>query len=163
MDVAYDHIQENSYPKADEEGKRGEKSSEDKPQPPSLNEDFQEAYKAFSSSPWGSKIGGFFGTVKKQVCRAKGERGASQTLARVMLRKEHKKFGNRGSWKADLTLGTGRECLHHRPAGTHGRRRRSYPRVYRPPRVHRQPHALPLPNDGRGLHRRRGAGRRGRR
>lgn len=67
MDVAYDHIQENSYPRADEEGKGADKSQEKKEQP-TLNEDFQEAYKAFSASPWGSRIGGFFGNVVKQVC-----------------------------------------------------------------------------------------------
>lgn len=33
----------------------------------SLNKDFQEAYKAISSSPWGAKLGGFFGSVVKQV------------------------------------------------------------------------------------------------
>lgn len=32
-----------------------------------LNKDFQEAYKAISSSPWGAKLGGFFGSVVKQV------------------------------------------------------------------------------------------------
>lgn len=42
------------------------------PQPSSadqstLNNDFQEAYKAISSSPWGAKLGGFFGSVVKQV------------------------------------------------------------------------------------------------
>lgn len=67
MDVAYDHIQENSYPKADEEGKK-EAGAQEKAEQPTLNEDFQEAYKAFSASPWGSRIGGFFGNVVKQVC-----------------------------------------------------------------------------------------------
>lgn len=33
---------------------------------PTLNKDFQEAYKAISSSPWGAKLGGFFGSVVKQ-------------------------------------------------------------------------------------------------
>jgi len=32
-----------------------------------INKDFQEAYKAISSSPWGAKLGGFFGSVVKQV------------------------------------------------------------------------------------------------
>lgn len=66
MDIAYDHIQENSLPRAGEESKDGSRT--DQPQQPTLNEDIQEAYKAFSSSAWGSKIGGFFGTVVKQVC-----------------------------------------------------------------------------------------------
>lgn len=64
MDIAYDHIQENSLPRAGEESKDGSRT--DQPQQPTLNEDIQEAYKAFSSSAWGSKIGGFFGTVVKQ-------------------------------------------------------------------------------------------------
>lgn len=67
MDVAYDHIQENSYPKGDEEEKQ-ETGPQQKAEQPTLNEDFQEAYKAFSASPWGSRIGGFFGNVVKQVC-----------------------------------------------------------------------------------------------
>lgn len=67
MDVAYDHIQENSYPKGNEEGKQ-EAGAQEKAEQPTLNEDFQEAYKALSASPWGSRIGGFFGNVVKQVC-----------------------------------------------------------------------------------------------
>ncbi|KAJ9640526.1 hypothetical protein H2199_006065 [Coniosporium tulheliwenetii] len=61
MDVAYDHIQEETFPD-DPEGKRNDNG----PKSPSLNTEFQEAYKAFSSSPWGTRLGGFFGTVKKQ-------------------------------------------------------------------------------------------------
>ncbi|KAF4345689.1 DOS1 [Fusarium beomiforme] len=59
MDLAYDHITEDGYAKKTEEPKN--------PQPQStLNEDLQDAYKAFSNSPWGAKIGGFFGNVVKQ-------------------------------------------------------------------------------------------------
>ncbi|KAF4436154.1 hypothetical protein F53441_13323 [Fusarium austroafricanum] len=59
MDLAYDHITEDGYAKKTEEPKS--------PQPQStLNEDLQDAYKAFSNSPWGAKIGGFWGTVVKQ-------------------------------------------------------------------------------------------------
>ncbi|KAF2870332.1 hypothetical protein BDV95DRAFT_595850 [Massariosphaeria phaeospora] len=65
MDSAYDHIQEESYPQLP------------KPQDPSasdssrhensnINSEIQDAYKAISSSPWAAKLGGFFGTVKKQ-------------------------------------------------------------------------------------------------
>ncbi|KAM5346616.1 hypothetical protein ACJ41O_009621 [Fusarium nematophilum] len=63
MDLAYDHIQEDVYAKKPEESKDGSK-----PQPgqSSLNEDFQEAYNAFSNSPWGARLGGFFGNVVKQ-------------------------------------------------------------------------------------------------
>lgn len=69
MDVAYDHITENSFPKTKEESEEGKQENKGAEKPePTLNEDFQEAYKAFSASPWGSRIGGFFGNVVKQVC-----------------------------------------------------------------------------------------------
>ncbi|KAK0765229.1 hypothetical protein N5P37_002708 [Trichoderma harzianum] len=63
MDLAYDHIQEEAYIKNTEEP--GESSKQEDAQT-SLNSDIQEAYKAFSASPWGAKIGGFFGNVIKQ-------------------------------------------------------------------------------------------------
>lgn len=59
MDLAYDHILESSLPD-EEKQKPGQQSA-------SLNEDLQDAYRAFSNSPWGSRIGGFFGSVVKQV------------------------------------------------------------------------------------------------
>ncbi|KAK5995023.1 BSD domain-containing C22A12.14c-like protein [Cladobotryum mycophilum] len=62
MDFAYDHIQEEAYLKPEESGDAAKK---DEPQA-SLTEDVQEAYKAFASSPWGAKLGGFFGSVVKQ-------------------------------------------------------------------------------------------------
>lgn len=66
MDLAYDHIQEDIYAKKEtpdttQASKPGEKPT------PTLNEDLQDAYKAFSNSPWGAKLGGFFGNVVKQV------------------------------------------------------------------------------------------------
>lgn len=67
MDVAYDHIQESNFPED-----RGSDSESDKKEPTqpapqaSLNADLQDAYRAFSSSPWGARIGGFFGSVVKQ-------------------------------------------------------------------------------------------------
>ena len=61
MDLAYDHIQEEAL--SQEESSK----SEDKKSESTLNADFQEAYKAISSSPWGAKLGGFFGSVVKQV------------------------------------------------------------------------------------------------
>jgi hypothetical protein len=60
MDLAYDHIQEEAFPPEPAEKK------EKKPET-TLNSDFQEAYKAISSSPWGARLGGFFGNVVKQV------------------------------------------------------------------------------------------------
>lgn len=66
MDLAYDHIQEEALsPEKPEKASQ----SEDKKQETTLNADFQEAYKAISSSPWGAKLGGFFGSVVKQVTR----------------------------------------------------------------------------------------------
>jgi len=64
MDLAYDHIQEDALPKEEEQSENKEKRPET-----TLNSDFQEAYKAISSSPWGAKLGGFFGSVVKQVNR----------------------------------------------------------------------------------------------
>jgi hypothetical protein len=62
MDLAYDHIQEEAL-SPDEASEKKDKQAET-----TLNSDFQEAYKAISSSPWGAKLGGFFGSVVKQVC-----------------------------------------------------------------------------------------------
>lgn len=66
MDLAYDHIVEESLPKEDDGKKEGGTTTETQN---SLNAEIQDAYKAFSASPWGAKIGGFFGTVVKQVGR----------------------------------------------------------------------------------------------
>ena len=62
MDLAYDHIQEevlspDEIAKKEEDAKRNQST---------LNNEFQEAYKSFSASPWGAKLGGFFSDVKKQ-------------------------------------------------------------------------------------------------
>lgn len=63
MDIAYDHIQESTFPEEHSDSPSGE----NKPAPQSsLNDDLQDAYRAFSSSPWGARIGGFFGSVVKQ-------------------------------------------------------------------------------------------------
>lgn len=62
MDLAYDQIQGQALaPEPATEKKEKE------PETTTLNSDFQEAYKAISSSPWGAKLGGFFGSVVKQV------------------------------------------------------------------------------------------------
>jgi hypothetical protein len=55
MDLPYDQTQEDAF---------GQNPPEQKA---SLEEDLQVAYKAFSASPWGAKIGGFLGNVVKQV------------------------------------------------------------------------------------------------
>lgn len=61
MDAAYDHIQEEVLRPDGAAGQTGERQQEG-----SLNTEFQEAYRSFSASPWGAKLGGFFGSVKKQ-------------------------------------------------------------------------------------------------
>lgn len=66
MDLAYDHIQDDAYAKKDNtDGSEAEKK-EEQPQA-SLSNEVQDAYKAFSNSPWGAKLGGFFSNVAKQV------------------------------------------------------------------------------------------------
>ena len=59
MDAAYDHIQEETLRPDEVTHSSAESSS-------GLNTELQEAYKAFSASPWGARLGGFLGTVKKQ-------------------------------------------------------------------------------------------------
>ncbi|GAB7349303.1 hypothetical protein MBLNU459_g8444t1 [Dothideomycetes sp. NU459] len=59
MDVAYDHIQEEALSPEEAAGRSGEPQN-------NLNTEFQQAFKAVSASPWGAKLGGFFGQVKKQ-------------------------------------------------------------------------------------------------
>lgn len=63
MDLAYDYIQEKALT-PEEQSKSEEKNKVNNLN--SLNSDFQEAYKAISSSSWGAKLGGFLGTVVKQ-------------------------------------------------------------------------------------------------
>ncbi|KAF2641007.1 BSD domain-containing protein [Massarina eburnea CBS 473.64] len=62
MDSAYDHIQEESYPE-DRAAQARDGASETAG---GINNEFQDAYKAISSSPWAARLGGFIGTVKKQ-------------------------------------------------------------------------------------------------
>lgn len=61
MDVAYDHIQEEVLTPEEAAKQEGVKSK-----PNDLNAEFQEAYRSFSASPWGARLGGFFSDVKKQ-------------------------------------------------------------------------------------------------
>jgi BSD domain len=73
MDVAYDHIVEQTYsgdrastptpPKAGASPNSAPTISETRP---NLQSEFQETFKAFSNSPWGSKLGGLWGSVRKQ-------------------------------------------------------------------------------------------------
>ncbi|KLU88626.1 hypothetical protein MAPG_07611 [Magnaporthiopsis poae ATCC 64411] len=66
MDLAYDQILEKSVSKENETTPRasGEKKAEN--EEPTLSAEVQDAYRAFSSSPWGARIGGFIGSVAKQ-------------------------------------------------------------------------------------------------
>ncbi|KAL8640216.1 MAG: hypothetical protein Q9228_002836 [Teloschistes exilis] len=63
MDIAYDHIQEEVL-SPDEIAKK--EAEDSKRKQPTLNNEFHEAYKSFSASPWGARLGGFFSDVKKQ-------------------------------------------------------------------------------------------------
>lgn len=63
MDVAYDHIQEETLT---DDNQASSSSDKTPAQPPTLNAEFQDAYRAFSNSPWGARIGGFLGNVVKQ-------------------------------------------------------------------------------------------------
>ncbi|KAI5778357.1 hypothetical protein EDC01DRAFT_622691 [Geopyxis carbonaria] len=63
MDVAYDHtFQEEVAPT----GTTGDEGKDSQIPKESLNEEFQQAYKAISASPWGTRFGAFIGSVKKQ-------------------------------------------------------------------------------------------------
>ncbi|KAI9756218.1 MAG: translation termination factor GTPase eRF3 [Chaenotheca gracillima] len=69
MDIAYDRIQEEALSpeeiagkERDNSNKEGEGSEESQ----NLNTELAQAYKAFSSSPWGARFGAFVGNVKKQ-------------------------------------------------------------------------------------------------
>ncbi|KAL9639146.1 MAG: hypothetical protein Q9164_001111 [Protoblastenia rupestris] len=68
MDIAYDHIQEEilTPEAAAKQGEKEEGSGSSSKPANNLNTEFQEAYKSFSASPWGAKLGGFFSDVKKQ-------------------------------------------------------------------------------------------------
>jgi hypothetical protein len=61
MDVAYDHIQEELLPQDEDQSETVQNSTT------SLNSELQQAYETISKSAWGARLGGFFGTVRKQV------------------------------------------------------------------------------------------------
>ena len=83
MDIAYDHIQEESLPAHHERDpsaptasttstadsqEQQQQQSQQQPQtaPQTLNTEFQQAFQAVSSSPWGARLGGWFGEARKQ-------------------------------------------------------------------------------------------------
>ena len=111
MDAAYDHIQEESFPEDDERRRGGQTAAQDEGKnEQSINQEFQEAYKAFSASPWGVKLGGFWASAKKQVRFPTEEGRLEGTDERV--------------GKADVFVyGTGRTVLRYCDAGgQHGER-----------------------------------------
>lgn len=71
MDSAYDHIQEESYP---QDPTPQSQASKDGAPATNFNTEIQDAYKAISSSPWAARLGGFLGTVKKQVSSSTARR-----------------------------------------------------------------------------------------
>ena len=87
MDSAYDHIQEQTYRKDNEDSINSGADKETKDQQPTLNAEFQDAYRAFSASPWGARIGGFLGNVVKQarLPRNRSEISLANPVARASL------------------------------------------------------------------------------
>ena len=61
MEVPYDHIQEEIF-----SNDQSKKPSSDDPNSKDLNTELQETLRAFSSSPWGVRIGGLWDNVRKQ-------------------------------------------------------------------------------------------------
>ncbi|KAB8346165.1 hypothetical protein FH972_023211 [Carpinus fangiana] len=71
MDVAYDHVQEEALPEHLEKpavgAAAGQQETRERAKSNELNEEVRDAYKSFTESAWGAKLGGFWGTIKKQV------------------------------------------------------------------------------------------------
>lgn len=69
MDAAYDHIQEDLL-RASTSGTTTPTASSSTTtsaqQPADLNTELADTFRAFSNSPWGAKLGGFWGNVRKQ-------------------------------------------------------------------------------------------------
>lgn len=65
MDTAYDHIQEETYPEDPTQQQAAKDSA--KQTAGNFTNEVQDAYKAISNSLWAARLGGFLGTVKKQV------------------------------------------------------------------------------------------------
>ena len=71
MDVAYDAVQKESYPQDRPTGPptpdpSAPESSVQRPPSSSVSSDFRDAYKDFSGSAWGTKLGGWWNTAKTQ-------------------------------------------------------------------------------------------------
>ncbi|KAK2754275.1 hypothetical protein FQN54_007155 [Arachnomyces sp. PD_36] len=74
MDIAYDHIQEdllsNDNNRSNQPGSADQSTSESaeasSQKQSDLSTEFQETFRAFSASPWGARLGGIWGNVRKQ-------------------------------------------------------------------------------------------------
>lgn len=66
MDTAYDHITEEAFSSERAPTPTPQRDGEPSSAKPNLNTEFQETFRAFSSSPWGAKLGGLWGNVRKQ-------------------------------------------------------------------------------------------------
>ena len=83
MDIAYDHIQEESLPAhherdpsapipssastgASQDQQQQQTQQQAQTAPQTLNTEFQQAFQAVSASPWGARLGGWFGEARKQ-------------------------------------------------------------------------------------------------
>lgn len=64
MDIAYDHIQEEILTSQKEEASSA--SNNNQQSNINLNTELQETFRAFSASPWGTRIGGLWDNVRKQ-------------------------------------------------------------------------------------------------
>jgi BSD domain len=65
MDIAYDHITEETF-SSDRASTPTPQKADASSSKPNLNTEFQETFRAFSNSPWGAKLGGLWGNVRKQ-------------------------------------------------------------------------------------------------
>ncbi|KAI9376583.1 hypothetical protein BJX61DRAFT_530742 [Aspergillus egyptiacus] len=67
MDI-YDHVQEDLFTSSDQTKKDGTQDDASKEARPTvdLNTELQETFRAFSASPWGSRLGGLWDNVRKQ-------------------------------------------------------------------------------------------------
>lgn len=65
MDFAYDHIQEEILASTQAE-KQDDGSTSSNAQNLDLGAEFEETFRAFSNSPWGTRIGGLWSNVRKQ-------------------------------------------------------------------------------------------------
>lgn len=63
MDIAYDHIQEEIFSSSNEDAPSDSNAQNSNI---NLNTELQETFRAFSASPWGTRIGGLWDNVRKQ-------------------------------------------------------------------------------------------------